>query len=124
MRQARTDCRSRLLTLMLRAAATPSLSRTSSLLRSTTRCASRRGGREQMLKAVSYLEDGLAQWRSLEDLVEQSRTLYVIGLTYLEIGNQEEALKYASEALIVARMSGDSKVQGRALDALGDVENY
>jgi len=85
---------------------------------------SRQGDREQMLKAVSYLEDGLARWRSLEDLVEQSRTLYVIGLTYLEVGNQEEALKYASEALTEARKSGDSKVQGRALDALGDVENY
>jgi len=84
----------------------------------------RQGTREAMLKAIGHLEDALAQWRALQDLVEQASMLYTISLTYMEIGNQQDALKYASEALPVARASHDRTIEGRALDSLGDVQNY
>src|SRR5262249_19561874 len=50
---------------------------------------SREGDRESMLNAVKHLDDALAQWRALHDLIEQARILYVTSLTYLEIGNQQ-----------------------------------
>src|SRR5262245_27844594 len=85
---------------------------------------SRQGTREAMLKAVGYFEDALAQWRAAQDLVEEARTLYTIGLTYIEIGDQQQALKYTSEALPVAQASHNSKAEGRAMDSLAEVQNY
>jgi tetratricopeptide (TPR) repeat protein len=62
----------------------------------------RQGTRESLLKAILSLEDALIQWRAARDLFEEARTLYTVGRTYIEIGDQQQALKYASEALSVA----------------------
>src|SRR5262245_17400719 len=75
---------------------------------------SREGDRESMLNGVKHLDDALAQWRALHDLVEQARILYMISLTYLDIGNQQEALKAANDALALARAPGDRQMEGRA----------
>jgi len=85
---------------------------------------SRLGTREALLKAIGYFEDAVARWRAAQDLVEAARTLYTIGLTYIEIGDQQQALKYMSEALPVAQASHNSKAEGRALDSLAEVHNY
>ena len=84
----------------------------------------RQGTRESLLKAILPLEDALIQWRAAQDLFEEARTLYTAGRTYIEIGDQQQALKYASEALSVAQRSHDSKAEARSLDSLGEVQNY
>jgi CHAT domain-containing protein/tetratricopeptide (TPR) repeat protein len=84
----------------------------------------RQGSHESTLKAIKTLQQALMWWTTAQDLVQQARTLYTIGLSYIEAGDQQQALEYTSAALPVARASLDFKVQGRALDSVAEVQNY
>jgi len=84
----------------------------------------RQGSRESILKAIESFQRALVLWRTARDLVQQARTLYTIGLSYIDAGDQEHALEYTDAALPIARASLDAKVQGRALDSVAEVQNY
>jgi CHAT domain-containing protein/tetratricopeptide (TPR) repeat protein len=84
----------------------------------------RQGSLESMLKAIETFQQALVLWRTAQDLVQQARTLYTIGLSYIEAGEAQQALEYTGAALPVARASLDLKVQGRALDSAAEVQNY
>ena len=84
----------------------------------------RQDTREAMLKAISHLEDALAERRADRDLIEEARTLYTLGQIYIEIGDKEKATKYTTDALSIAQASNDRKVEAHALKLLGEVQHY
>src|SRR5262245_45101378 len=84
----------------------------------------REGTRDAILKAIAQFEDALTKWRGAHDLIEEARTLYNTGLMYIETGDKEQALKYMTEGVGVAKTSGDKKVEAHALDFLAEVHNY
>jgi CHAT domain-containing protein/Tfp pilus assembly protein PilF len=83
----------------------------------------RQDTRESMLQAVERFKESLANWRQAGDPVEEARTLYTIGLTYIEIGDEKAALEYATAGLKSAQAAKDRKAEGRALNSLAEVEN-
>lgn len=84
----------------------------------------RQGTREAMLTAIAHLGNSVAQWRAAEDLAAEARALVTLALVHAEVGNQQEALEHATQALRVARDSHDRTAEARALDALGQVHHY
>lgn len=84
----------------------------------------RQGTRQAMLQALDYFSGALAHWRAAEDRAEAARTLYTIGLTYIEVGNQQEALEHSTRALALARAANDLRAEARALNAIAEVHNY
>src|SRR5215831_17883186 len=55
----------------------------------------RQDTREAMIQAVGRFKESLANWQKAGDPIEEARSLYTIGLTYIEIGDEKEALEYA-----------------------------
>src|SRR5262249_48825565 len=84
----------------------------------------RQGARQAMLEAPGHFSPALAHWRAAEDPVEAAKTLYTSGLTYIEVGDQREALERSTEALTLAHAANDPRVEARALNAIGEVHNY
>ena len=84
----------------------------------------RQGTRQAMLQALGHFSEALAHWRAAEDRVEAAKTLYTSGLTYIEIGNQQEALEYSTQALALAHAANDLRAEARALNAIAEVHNY
>ena len=84
----------------------------------------RQGTREAMLQAIDHLSDALAHWRAAEDRAEVAKTLYTIGLTYIEIGDQKKALEHTTLALAAAQAANDRRAEARALNSIGEVHNY
>jgi CHAT domain-containing protein/tetratricopeptide (TPR) repeat protein len=84
----------------------------------------RRDTREAMLQAIGSFSEARAHWQTAGDRVEVARTRYTIGLTYIEIGNKQEALEYSTQALAAARVAKDARAEARALNAIGEVQNY
>ncbi len=75
----------------------------------------------EILRAIGILEKGLVHWRAAQNSLGEAATLYNIGSMYTEIGEEQEALDATSEALRVARSTGDKVSQAWALDLLGAV---
>ena len=84
----------------------------------------RQDTRQAMLQALDYFSEALPHWRAAEARVEAAKTLYTSGLTYIEIGNQQEALAQSTQALALAQAANDLKAEARALNAIGEVHNY
>ena len=80
--------------------------------------------REGLLKGIASLEEALAQWRAAQDRFEEARTMYRIGLLYIDVGERQKAAEYTTQALEAARSSGDDSAIARALDSVGEVYNY
>jgi CHAT domain-containing protein/Tfp pilus assembly protein PilF len=85
--------------------------------------ANRLGTREGMLRAIRYFESARLHWRAAEDPGEEARTMYTIAFIYIELGDRERALSYATGALPRARTAHDARLLGRVLDCLGEVHN-
>ena len=85
--------------------------------------ANRRGTREAMLQAIRYFEAARFHWHAAEDPGEEARTLYTIAFIYIELGDGEKALSYATEALPHARAARNDQLVGRVLDCIGEVHN-
>jgi len=79
------------------------------------------GGREGYLNAIHNLEDALEHWQTAEDLSQQARTMYLMAIYAIAIGDQQRSFDYATRALPVARASGDSDIEAWALSVLGQV---
>jgi CHAT domain-containing protein/predicted negative regulator of RcsB-dependent stress response len=84
----------------------------------------RQGTRQAMLQAVDDFYKALAHWRAAEDHVEAARMLYTSGLTYIEIGDQQQALERSTQALALAQAANDLRAEARALNAIAEVHNY
>jgi tetratricopeptide (TPR) repeat protein len=85
--------------------------------------ASRQGTREAMLQAIHHFESARLHWRAAGDAVEEARTMCAIAFIYIELGNREKALSYASEALPLAPVAHHDQLLGRVLDCIGEVYN-
>ena len=83
----------------------------------------RQDTREARLKAIAKLEEALTDWRAAQDSLEEVKALRNLVLNYIEIGDRQKALEYATRAYAQAKESGDVKLTGRALDCLGEVQN-
>jgi CHAT domain-containing protein/Tfp pilus assembly protein PilF len=84
---------------------------------------SRQGTRQAMVQALDRFSEALAHQRAAEDRVEAAKTLYTVGLTHIEIGNQQEALEYSTQALAQARAANDPRAEARALKIIGEVHH-
>ena len=85
--------------------------------------ANRRGTREAMLRAIRHFESARLHWHAAGDPVQEARTIDAIAFLYIELGDREKALSYATSALPLARTVNDSKLLGRVLDCIGEVHN-
>jgi tetratricopeptide (TPR) repeat protein len=85
--------------------------------------ANRKATREAMLDAIRHFEAARRHWRDAGDAIEEARTLYAMGFTYIELGDRDNALEHKTEALAIARVAGDDRLLGRALDSVGEVYN-
>ena len=83
----------------------------------------RYGTREAMLRSIDQLGQSVRHWQAAQDRVAELRTLVKIALLYIEVGNEQKALEYATRALPVARDSHDRLAEASALDALGEVHD-
>jgi tetratricopeptide (TPR) repeat protein len=81
------------------------------------------GTRDGFRKAIAYAEEALRLWRAAQDRSEEAKSLFTIGLLYIEIADRLNALRYTTEALPVAEATQYPKVIGRALEAIGRVHN-
>ena len=82
------------------------------------------GRRAAMVQALVHYESALAHWRSAGDETQVATTLYTIALAEIEVGNQSKALEFATLALTAAQAANDRRTEGRALNALGEIQNY
>jgi len=85
--------------------------------------ANRQGTREAMLQAIRHFESARLHWRAAGDPVEEARTMYTIAFIYIELGDREKALSYATDALPLARAAHNDQLLGRVLDCIGEVYN-
>jgi tetratricopeptide (TPR) repeat protein len=67
-----------------------------------------------MLQAIDHLSDALTHWRAAGDRAEVAKTLYTIGSTYIEIGDQKKALEHTTLALAAAHAANDRRAEARA----------
>ena len=74
--------------------------------------ANRRGTREAMLQAIRHFESARFHWHAAEDPGEEARTMYAIAFLYIELGDREKALSYATERL-AARANGTRRPVAR-----------
>lgn len=84
----------------------------------------KQGTRKAMLKAIDQFGRSLADWRAAQDGIAEAQTLDMIASLQIEIGNEQKALEYATEALRVTQECDDRGAEARALDSLGEVHNY
>lgn len=85
--------------------------------------ANRKATREAMLDAIRHFEAARRHWRAAGDAIEEARTLYAMGFTYIELGDRDKALERTTDALAIARAAGDDRLLGRVLDSVGEVHN-
>ncbi len=84
----------------------------------------RQDARKPMLKSIAHFEHALASWKSAGAHVEVATALYMIGLTHAQVGDQQKALHYTTQALSIARATQDRMAEGRALEAVGEVHTH
>jgi CHAT domain-containing protein/Tfp pilus assembly protein PilF len=82
------------------------------------------GTREALMQAARDLEAARRHWQAAQDPAGQTRALYLAGLVYIEIGDQQKAIVYTSQALPTAQACHDDKLIGRTLGSIGEVHNY
>jgi len=78
-------------------------------------------GREGQLNAIRNFEEALTHWQKAEDLPQQARTLYLMAIYSIALGDQQKSFDYATRALPVARASRDADIEAWALSVLGQV---
>jgi CHAT domain-containing protein/Tfp pilus assembly protein PilF len=84
----------------------------------------KQGTRGARLEAIHHLGLSVVHWRTAQDRVAEAETLDSIASVHIELGNEQKAFEYATEALSVTRQSHASVAESRALDSLGEVHNY
>ena len=57
---------------------------------------------------IGGYQEALAHWRAAGDLFEEATILYSIAIAYIQVGDQQKALDYATQALPVARASANT----------------
>ena len=77
------------------------------------------GNVDSYSSAVQKFEKILPLWRAVGDRYEESLTLESIGGVYHALGNNQEALNYYNQALLIARELKDHTAEVRILDSLG-----
>lgn len=79
--------------------------------------------RESVQRAAVLMEEALVDWKNANAPVDQAQTAAWIASACAEIGDQAKALRYASEALVVAKSSQDRATEAWALNTAATVEN-
>ncbi|MBI4909423.1 MAG: CHAT domain-containing protein [Acidobacteria bacterium] len=79
--------------------------------------------RETTLEAIALHEESARHWKAAQDPVYHAAALYAIADAYADIGERENALRYANESLVIARESKDPAAEAWALNAIGAVHN-
>ncbi|MDZ7959755.1 MAG: tetratricopeptide repeat protein [Aulosira sp. DedQUE10] len=70
--------------------------------------------------AINYLQQGLKLSEQLGDIQSKALCFSSLGIAYLVIGQQQEAIKYLEEGFKTAQISGDLYLQGRNLAYLAE----
>ncbi|BAY07139.1 tetratricopeptide repeat protein [Calothrix sp. NIES-2098] len=70
--------------------------------------------------AINYLQQGLKLSEQLGDIQSKALCFSSLGIAYLVIGQQQDAIKYLEEGFKTAQISGDLYLQGRNLAYLAE----
>ncbi|MGA9771296.1 MAG: CHAT domain-containing tetratricopeptide repeat protein [Blastocatellia bacterium] len=72
-------------------------------------------------KAIEKYQQSIPYWQSAKNPFQEAVALYMIGQTWIDLGEREKALDSCNKALLLARSSGDLNGQAYALDTIGRV---
>lgn len=76
------------------------------------------------LTAIEYFDRAQREFEALGNDLNRSTTLDNLGLAYQSIGDYARALEYGRMAVGLARKAADKRMEGIALDSLGNAETY
>lgn len=78
---------------------------------------------ESRRKAIEKYQQSLAIWQSAKNSPAQASALFMMGLTYTELGEYEKALNVCNQGLPLAKAASDRRTEANLLDAIGNVYN-
>jgi len=76
------------------------------------------------LAAIEYFDRAQREFEALGNDLNRSTTLDNLGLAYQSLGDDARALEFGRMALSLARKAGDTRMEGIALDSLGNAETH
>src|SRR5262249_35487916 len=66
---------------------------------------------DSLQNAVEKYKQSLPLWHAAKDSIREAQTLYMIGQTYIGLGEKQKALEACDQALSVARVAGNQNTE-------------